>query len=559
MTNPELKNTSKTNQNVAQALISYCSTVGMSHIFAVPGGAIEPLFNAIAVSDDLSLVIARHEAGAAFMADGFYRETGRMAVACATTGPGSTNLITGVASAYAENIPMLVITAQTPLAKFGRKALQESSSVAVDTVSLFTPITVFNMLVADASQLKTAFFAAVCAALRHKKPVHLSIPSDVFRQSINFEELGTLPKEAHFVDEEDLTKLLTGLSKSKRIALLVGENVSGAQKEIADFINMVDCQYACTPMGKGFVDETHPNFMGVFGFAGHASAKELLDKNSDIIVCAGMELDELSTSGWSNLTNNNKVYHLNANPECFVRACSSNQVFGSVKTIFQRLNKELSTWGLKSSKENSALKQIEYNSTTSEKIKPQDLMRKISKAAGARYFIDAGNSWSWATHYLLTSSNNGEYRIGMGFGSMAWAIGASIGGAFSRKTTFCVVGDGSWLMSAQEITVALQHKLPIIFVILNDSSLGMVYHGQKLGGQESIGWELPQIDFAMQATALGVPSFKITSTADLENLDILQLEELSKDGPVLLDVRIDPEEVPPMGDRIKGISATPGS
>ena len=297
MIHSEIKSHSKSNKNVAQALISYCASVGISHMFAVPGGAIEPLFNAIAQSSDINLVIARHESGAAFMADGFYRETNNMAVACATTGPGATNLITGVASAYAENIPMLVITAQTPLAKFGRKALQESSSVAVDTVSLFSPITVFNMLVSDASQLKTAFFAAVCAALRHKKPVHLSIPSDVFRQPFIFEELGKLPKEAQFIDEQDLHQVLTGLSKSQKVALLVGENVNGAQEQIKEFIEITGCNYACTPMGKGFVDETHANFMGVFGFAGHTSAKELLQNHADIVICAGMELDELSTSG----------------------------------------------------------------------------------------------------------------------------------------------------------------------------------------------------------------------------------------------------------------------
>ena len=147
----------------------------------------------------------------------------------------------------------------------------------------------------------------------------------------------------------------------------------------------------------------------------------------------------------------------------------------------------------------------------------------------------------------------------MGFGSMAWAIGASIGSAFSKNLTFCVVGDGSWLMSAQEITVALQHKLPVVFIILNDSSLGMVYHGQKLGGQESIGWELPQIDFSTQAQAMGVQAFRVNNTKELIDLDFKEIEHIAQSGPVLIDVRIDAQEVPPMGDRIKGISATPGS
>jgi acetolactate synthase-1/2/3 large subunit len=150
----------------------------------------------------------------------------------------------------------------------------------------------------------------------------------------------------------------------------------------------------------------------------------------------------------------------------------------------------------------------------------------------------------------------------MGYGSMAWSIGAAIGSAIANRNapTLCIVGDGSYLMSAQEITVAAQQKLPVVFLVLNDSAMGMVMHGQMLGQQESIGWELNEVNYALMAQAMGVDGIVIDSPEQLDALDYAAL--FQKNGPTLLDVRIDRNEIPPMGDRIKGLavngSATPG-
>jgi acetolactate synthase-1/2/3 large subunit len=176
--------------------------------------------------------------------------------------------------------------------------------------------------------------------------------------------------------------------------------------------------------------------------------------------------------------------------------------------------------------------------------------------------VDAGNSWSWATHYLTRSNSEGLYRIAMGYGSMAWSIGAAIGSAIGNRTapTLCIVGDGSYLMSAQEITVAAQHQLPVVFLVLNDAAMGMVMHGQRMGQQESIGWQLNTVNYAALAQAMGVDGIVVESPAELDALDFNAL--FNKSGPTLIDVRIDRNEVPPMGDRVKGLavngSATPG-
>jgi len=196
-----------------------------------------------------------------------------------------------------------------------------------------------------------------------------------------------------------------------------------------------------------------------------------------------------------------------------------------------------------------------YNSDAAP-IKPQRLMCELVKRfpEDTRFVIDAGNSWAWSIHYLHPKSP-GHYHIGMGFGAMAWAISAAIGIAtgmnigVERKPVVCITGDGSYLMSSQEITVAVQLKLPVIFILLNDSALGMVKHGQRMGKGEAIGFELPEIDYAAMAVTTGAQAFTIRGPKDFDSINITDI--LQADKPTLFNVYIDAEEEPPMGGRMK--------
>lgn len=207
---------------------------------------------------------------------------------------------------------------------------------------------------------------------------------------------------------------------------------------------------------------------------------------------------------------------------------------------------------------------VESTSSNAVPIKPQRLFTYLAKRlpAGTRTFFEAGNAWSWGTHYFNRPESDGSYRIAMGFGSMGWAIGACVGSSIAnpKHPTVCFSGDGAYLMSGQEITTAAQEKLPVVMIILNDSVYGMVMHGQRLGGAEPIGYELNKINYADIATAMGIEGIVIKTPEELEAIDFERL--FQKDGPTLIDVRIDGEEVPPMGSRVKdlaaGGSATPG-
>ncbi len=197
-------------------------------------------------------------------------------------------------------------------------------------------------------------------------------------------------------------------------------------------------------------------------------------------------------------------------------------------------------------------------------LKPQRVTSEFARniPLNFRLHIDAGNAWAWFTHYYHRRGSQGHYHIAMGFGSMGWAIGAAIGSSLgSAHPSICVTGDGSYLMAGQEITVALQHKLPVIYVVLNDSALGMVKHGQKLGGAEEVGFELPNINYAKIAEAMGIQGIRVSTPEELVDIDWQKLG--SKKAPTLIDVVIDANEVPPMGQRVKGLadqkeSAMPG-
>jgi len=572
----------------ADIIVDYLEQLDIDTVFGVPGGAIEPFFNALARSERRGgprLVVARHEAGAAFMADGYYRETGKMGVVCSTTGPGATNLLTGVSSAMADEIPMLVITAQTPLPKFGKRALQESSCTAIDTVGMFRHCTQFNTLVSHHEQLQSKLVSAIMAAHRVPNgPAHISIPSDILRAPAKAKTRvhpDLLVHDFSMSDESAIQRLCGKLAKVDTIAMFIGNGAGGASKQIMEFAELTGAAFVTGPMGKSWVDETHPQYRGVYGFAGHSSARELFQSDDvDLIIAVGAALSELGTGGWKNELLNTKLVHIDSSVEHFTRSPMANlHVFGNIDTIFERLIENVKTarsWGRKwdtipgrNLERNilgsfTTLHEPDKCLSDESPVKPQRLMAHLSNhlPCDTRVFVDAGNGWSWATHYLVGANSEGYYRLAMGYGSMAWAIGAAIGSAIGNRAapTLCIVGDGSYLMSAQEITVAAQQQLPVVFLVLNDAAMGMVMHGQKLGNQESIGWELNNINYAGVAQNMGIDGIIIDDPQQLNQLDFNAL--FNKSGPTLIDVRIDRNEVPPMGDRVKGLavngSATPG-
>ena len=569
-------------------VVEYLEGIGVEYVFGVPGGAIEPLYNAMARSarrGGLRPIVARHEAGAAFMADGYARETGKLGVCCATTGPGATNLITGVASAYADHIPMLVLTAQTALPQFGKKTLQESSCTAVNTVAMFQAWTRYSSLVSHRGQLEGKLLSAILATQGPPAgPAHLSIPMDVLAAPRRQRSEQAKPLFQNLLKQHELTSLQALDSLCEEIAqcthpvVIVGEDCGEGISHIIEFAELIRAPIVSGPAAKRWIDHTHPQYRGVLGFAGHAGANAVVnDEKVDLILAVGTRMNDLTFANWDRRVDlQEKVVQVEITADTFHRAPRARlHVSGSLGSIFRILNerhrerrrreqiklinpahehndKPIRCTAYPPS--NIALNETDKFHSAANPIKPQRLMREIGLRfpESTRFIVDAGNSWAWSIHYLIPKSR-GLYRVAMGYGSMGWAIGAAVGTAIGCPSTpvVCLTGDGSWLMSGQEITVAVERKLPVVYVILNDQSLGMVKHGQRLGGAEAIAYNLPPVDFTMMARAIGAQAFDIRTIQELEELEIQKI--CRRAGPTVLNVRIDPEEVPPMSLRIRNL------
>jgi acetolactate synthase-1/2/3 large subunit len=561
-------------------ILSYLQRWGVEYVFGVPGGSIEPFYNALARSErnnGVKSIIARHETGAAFMAEGYARETGKIGVCCATAGPGATNLLTGVACAYADSIPLLVISAQTSIEKFGRGALQDGSCTGVNTVEIFNHCTRFNTLISHSAQLEPKLLQAMSYARSNSPgPVHLSVPLDVMREQV--EDVHLQGNMRAFINhevvpsQEAMQLVLKELATKEKVTVVLGEGAAGAINTLIALIESRHWLFVTTPRAKGLVNNFHPSYRGVFGFAGHESARIALQpENAERVVVIGTALDEVSTSGWDgSAIMSNRLIHLSNNPEHLSRSYMAKLcILGSLELMLKPFvellarNKARKKWLIQQDEyglpANLLIQNPEKCLLQAGKVKPQALMTYLSDVCpdDTRVLFDSGNSFLWGIHYWNCRRPTGFdakktlFHIGIGFASMGWAIGAAIGVAAGAqgKPVVCVTGDGSMLMSGQEITVALQHNLNVLFVVLNDSSLGMVRHGQKLSGGESIGHELPSINFALMAQAMGIEAYRIETMDELMALDIPQL--LAQNKPCLLDVVIDRDEVPPMGARMK--------
>lgn len=615
----------------ADLIIHLLEQIGVEHLFGVPGGAIEPLYNALARSErrgGITAVVARHESGAAFMADGYARESGRLGVCCATTGPGATNLITGVASAYQDNIPMLVITAQTPLETFGNGAVQESSCTGIDTIAMLRHCTHYNSLVSHLGQLQRKLITAITLAFHARGPVHLSIPLDLLRTPLEHPappaNLASLIRQPRTADAERIETLCERVRNAKQIVIVVGEGSRGALPAIIDFAENHGAVIVTTPQAKGLIDSYHPYYRGVCGLAGHRSAaKRLCHPDVDLVMISGSALDEQATQGWfHDDALAGKLVHLDSLARNFTRSQNADlHVYGDIETLFQSLlnrlhgneRKRMSPWDLAHQDASCRPKVIPFERRQSDRrsdgsrtddqpgserrqsdrrvsheaplfnrrflladekvyacdsqpVKPQRLMYDLSRLfpADTRFLADIGNSFLWGIHYLhpwhpqqaRRQKDFDYFRTSMGFASMGWAIGAAVGTAVAnpKVPVVCIVGDGSYLMSGQEITTAIMHELNVIFIVLNDQVLGTVKHGQRLARAEPIGYNLPPVDYAALARAMGVKGYTVRSPQDFLDIDIRQV--CRRRGPVLIDVHIDDNEVPPLNERMEMLATT---
>lgn len=569
--------------NLSDLLVAYLELLGVEYIFGVPGGHNAGLYEALdrsAKRGGPRAILARHESGAANMADGYARETGKLGVCTATTGPGSTNLLTGVASAYTDHTPLLIVTGQTLLPEFGNASFQESSPDMMDTAGMLAHCTRYSSVVTHPRQFERKLINALQQALRAPGgPVHLSIPVDLSRAPMpttptypNLPDL--LRQPAALLDQTAFESLwqqiYTALRREQRLVVHVGHACGGASAAIMRFAELVNAAVITSQRGKTWVDPYHPLVRGVFGFAGHQSARAALTaENVALILSAGTGLGQWPTSTWDAALLNDKLAHIHPDNQYFTRSPMARlQVQGAVKTVFEELIARLEA----AQREGAlrlrpfepeaeptpaacggppaqiTLRTPEGYHSAAKPICPQSLVWTLMQELPdeARVLVDTSNWLAWTLHYFFTRHHQ-NYRHSAELAAMGWAIGAAVGTALAApgQPVVCLTGDGCFLMSGQEITVAVEQALPVIYVILNDAGYGMVNHRHRQISRQPLQFDFPRVDFALLAQALGAQGCTIRSIAEFRALDFAAL--CRRPGPTVIDVHIDPEATPPMG------------
>ena len=553
--------TAEETATVADQLVGDLVAAGITTYFGVPGGAIEPLFNALARHQARGLVEVipmRSEAGAAFAADGYYRATGRMAACTATTGPGVANLLTATMAAHADRIPLLLITPQVALRKQGRGALQDSSIDAYDLPRILAECTRYSTEVTHPEQLGHKLARALAMAESAPSgPVHLSVPSDILAGRAPARAADAKPGRQLWsrpTDEPAVRALADEVLSARSPVFYIGDDAGPEAHRIRRLARALRASIVTSPAGKRWVGHTDPAYKGVLGFSGHPSARKAVEK-ADLVVAFGATFDELSTNAWSALPDV-PVYSIDRHVEHAHRLPNLRPIIGETGEVIDRILGRLPDAAATSQHLAPATRRLRLVHQAGDgPVHPSDLMHWLSDALPEEVVVhvDAGNSFSWSTRALVRPLPD-TYRVAMGLSTMCWAIAAVIGAAVARRRrALCICGDGSMLMSSLELTVAVERNLPVTYVILNDSSLGMVRHGQRLSGAEPVAHDISPVRFDALAHACGARGLRVESAADLE---WVPYEWLASDegGPAVVDVRIDRDAVPPMADRVRGLA-----
>ncbi|MEK6742044.1 MAG: biosynthetic-type acetolactate synthase large subunit [Nitrospirota bacterium] len=501
-------------------------------IFAYPGGVVLKIFDVLYDQKDIRIILPRHEQGGVHMADGYARSTGKVGVALATSGPGATNTVTGLATAYMDSIPIVVFTGQVPTALIGNDAFQEA-----DIVGITRPCTKYNFLVKDvkdlAQTIKEAFYIA---ASGRPGPVLIDLPRDVVTTKAEFiwpEKVDIRSyKPSVTGNKRQIMQAAAAIAKAKKPVAYIGGGVisSNAAEQIREFAELTRIPVTHTLMGIGGFPGTHPLSLGMLGMHGTYYANMAIH-HSDLIVAIGARFDDRVTGKVEGFAPEAKIIHIDVDPTSIRKNVRVDiPVVGDVKHVMVELNKELRAikepWD---AIRKSWIKQIDAwreerpltYEQSDEVIKPQFVIEKLYELTGGDAIIvtDVGQHQMWAAQFFKYDTPRNWLSSG-GLGTMGYGLPAAIGAKVARpdKNVFSISGDGSIQMNIQEIATSIENNIPVKVIILNNRFLGMVRQWQELFYAERYSsvdlGSTP--DFVKLAEAYGAIGLRAVKPADVE-------------------------------------------
>ena len=535
--------------NGSQIVIECLKEQGVDTVFGYPGGAILNIYDELYKHPEIHHILTSHEQGASHAADGYARATGRVGVCMATSGPGATNLVTGIATAYMDSVPIVAITANVGTSYLGKDSFQE-----VDITGITTPITKYSSIVKDVTRLADTIRRAFAIAKSGRPgPVLVDIPKDITAAVCDFERKEQKnPEPDRNVNQKDLARAVELINASKRPYLFVGGGaaISGAQKEVIELAHRIQAPVCDTLMGKGTFPGTDDQYMGMLGMHGTKGAN-LLTSECDLLIVLGARFSDRDVGSPKTFAKQAKILQIDVDPaEVNKNVVVDASVSGDMKTVLDELLPEIREKSNPQWTEEMHRKQKLVNDYVPEdRLTAQFVIRKIYEITKGQAIIctDVGQHQMWAAQYYKYTEPRTLITSG-GLGTMGYGLGAAIGAKCGRpdKTVINIAGDGCFRMNMNEIATAARSGIPVIEVVINNHVLGMVRQWQNLFyGQRYSNTILDdKVDFVKVAEALGAEGVRITKAEEFAPA----LEKAIADQkPVVLDCVIDPDDkVSPM-------------
>ena len=526
----------------SEIVIECLKEQGVDTVFGYPGGTILNVYDALYSHSEIRHILTSHEQGAAHAADGYARATGKVGVCFATSGPGATNLVTGIATAYMDSIPVVAICANVALPALGKDSFQE-----IDITGVTMPITKHNFIVKDVTRLadviREAFFIARSG---RPGPVLVDITKDVTANKTEYTpvEIKMPPRVTSTIKEEDVDQVIEMIEKSQRPYILVGGGciLSNASKELAKFVELVDCPVCDTLMGKGAYDGEDIHYTGMIGMHG-TKASNLGVSKCDLLIVIGARFSDRVTGDTKRFANQAKIVHIDIDPaEINKNVKVDASIIGDIKEVLTRLNAKLKPchhmgWRL----DVRALREkypLTYNKDV---LTGPYILEKIYEITKGDCIIttDVGQHQMWAAQFIKYR-NPRTFLTSGGLGTMGYGVGAAIGAQMGQpdKIVFNIGGDGCFRMNMNEIATATRYNIPIIQVCINNHVLGMVRQWQTLfyGKRYSYTVLNDKVDFVKVAEGMGAKAMRITKKEEVEPAI---REAIAAKCPVVLDCVID--------------------
>ncbi len=563
---------------MADVFLRYLRAEGARVVFGVPGGLLHPFFAAVADDPAFRLIVARHECGAAFMADGFARTCGAMAVCAGTSGPGATNLVTGVACAYSDGVPMLVVTGQAPSHALGKGAAQETPPEDIDIVAMFKPITKYSTMIPGPARLAHHLRRALRLALTGRPgPVHLNVPVDYWDQPAveDWFDPATYRPAYELFDRRAVSAAARRLLGARRPVLLVGSgaSTSDAAEHVRSLAELLPARVATTPRAKGVFPEDHPLSLGVMGIAGHAAARTaLLSDDVDVLLTVGASLNETTTLNWHpRFRPSETLIQIDVMADRIARSYPVDiALVGDAQTIVIELIYHIhralrdgiaaqSVWrddpGIEHGHEFYDQPQLRRSDAVP--VTPQRWRVELNDALpeDAVVFSDIGGHMLFNVHDLCIRERQ-SFVLNLGFGSMGHGTAAPIGAALAAgdRPIVAIIGDACFAMQGMELLTAVEYDVPVVWIVENNQMHGITWFGSQLVGNGEPMHAVRNrraVDIAGIARAMGLGSWVVERPGELGPA---LKEALAARRPGVIEVRVARDVPPPLGPRAQVIA-----